>query len=143
MPHKLRKVRKMRGSRTHGWGQIGQHRRSGSRGGKGQAGMHKHKWSYTQRYEPDRFSKDKFKPPNQMKSNIINLKQLEEIAYKMQQAGKGKREKVSIDLKEMGYDKLLGSGKISVSISVKVPSCSEVAKKKIEESNGEVITEAA
>ena len=143
MPHKLRKVRKMRGSRTHGWGQIGQHRRSGSRGGKGHAGMHKHRWSYTQRYEPDHFSKDKFKPPNQTKSNIINLKQLEEIAYKMQQASKGKREKVSIDLKEMGYDKLLGSGKISVPISVKVPSCSEVAKKKIEESNGEVITEAA
>ena len=143
MPHKLRKVRKMRGSRTHGWGQIGQHRKSGSRGGKGHAGMHKHGWSYIQRYEPDHFSKDKFKPPNQTESNIINLKQLEEIAYKMQKTSKGKREKVTIDLKEMGYDKLLGSGKISVPVSVKVMSCSEVAKKKIEGSNGKVITEAA
>jgi len=143
MPHKLRKVRKMRGSRTHGWGQIGQHRKSGSRGGKGHAGMHKHRWTYVQRFEPDHFSKDKFKPPNQTQPNIINLKQLEEIAYKIQQAKKGKREKITIDLKEMGYDKLLGSGKITTPITVKVPSCSEDARKKIEESGGEVITEAA
>lgn len=26
MPHRLRKVRKQRGSRTHGWGRVGQHR---------------------------------------------------------------------------------------------------------------------
>jgi len=38
MPHKLRKTRKMRGSRTHGYGQVGQHRKSGSRGGVGKAG---------------------------------------------------------------------------------------------------------
>jgi large subunit ribosomal protein L15 len=141
MPHELRKVRKMRGSRTHGWGQIGQHRKSGSRGGKGHSGMHKHGWTYIQRYEPDHFSKDKFKPPNQKETNIINLKQLEEIAYKMQKTAKSKREKVAIDLKQMGYDKLLGSGKISVPVSVTVSSCSEVAKSKIEESKGEVITE--
>jgi large subunit ribosomal protein L15 len=140
MPHDLRKVRKMRGSRTHGYGQIGQHRKSGSRGGKGHAGMHKHGWSYIQRYEPDHFSKDKFKPPNQAQPNIINLKQLEEIAYKLLQARKGKRGKITIDLKEMGYDKLLGSGKITAPISVRILSCSEDARKKIEESGGEVIT---
>jgi large subunit ribosomal protein L15 len=143
MPHNLRKVRKMRGSRTHGYGQIGQHRRSGSRGGKGHAGMHKHRWTYVQRYEPDYFSKDKFKPPNQAQPSIINLKQLEEIAQKLQQARKSKRGKISIDLKEMGYDKLLGSGKITTAMSVKIPSCSEGAKKKIEDSGGEVITKAA
>ena len=140
MPHKLRQVRKMRGSRTHGWGQIGQHRKSGSRGGKGHEGLHKHGWTYVQRYEPDHFSKDKFKPPNQKQPKIINLKQLEEAAYKLQRTKKGKRGKITIDLKEMGYDKLLGSGKISTPIIVKVPSCSEEAKKKIEESGGEVIT---
>mgnify|MGYP001046547316 CR=1 FL=1 len=140
MPHKLRQVRKMRGSRTHGWGQIGQHRKSGSRGGKGHEGLHKHGWTYVQRYEPDHFSKDKFKPPNQKQPRIINLKQLEETAYKLRQTKKGKRGKITIDLKEMGYDKLLGSGKISTPIIVKVPSCSEEAKKKIEESGGEVIT---
>ena len=33
MPQKLRKTRKMRGSRTHGYGQIGQHRKGGGKGG--------------------------------------------------------------------------------------------------------------
>ena len=46
MPHKARKVRKQRGSRTHGWGQIGQHRSRGGRGGTGKAGLDKHKWTY-------------------------------------------------------------------------------------------------
>jgi large subunit ribosomal protein L15 len=133
----------MRGSRTHGWGQIGQHRKSGSRGGKGHAGMHKHGWTYVQRYDLGHFSKDKFKPPNQTQPNIINLKQLEEIAYRIKQTKKGKTEKIAIDLSEMGYDKLLGSGKVTLPMSIKVPSCSEDAKKKIEESGGEVITEAA
>ncbi|MEM2130408.1 MAG: uL15 family ribosomal protein [Candidatus Bathyarchaeia archaeon] len=143
MPHKLRQVRKMRGSRTHGWGQIGQHRKSGSRGGKGRPGLHKHGWTYVLRYEPDHFSKDKFKPPNQKQPRIINLKQLEEIIYRQTKTKKAKTGKITIDLKEIGYDKLLGSGKISVPITVKVPSCSEEAKKKIEEAGGEVITEAA
>ncbi len=139
MPHKIRQVRKMRGSRTHGWGQIGQHRKSGSRGGKGRPGMHKHGWSYVLRYEPNHFSKDKFKPPNQKQPKIINLKQLEEIIWK-QFVGKGKREKITIDLKKIGYDKLLGTGKVFVPMIIKVPSCSEEAKKKIEEAGGEVIT---
>ena len=38
MPTRLRKVRKQRGSRTHGYGQIGQHRHSGKQGGHGNAG---------------------------------------------------------------------------------------------------------
>ncbi|MGA2874798.1 MAG: 50S ribosomal protein L15, partial [Nitrososphaerales archaeon] len=53
MASRLRKVRRLRGSRTHGWGQIGQHRRTGSKGGSGMAGLHKHKWSYTVKYMPD------------------------------------------------------------------------------------------
>jgi hypothetical protein len=32
---KEKKSRKMRGSRTHGYGRVGQHRKAGSRGGRG------------------------------------------------------------------------------------------------------------
>ncbi|MEM3921728.1 MAG: 50S ribosomal protein L15, partial [Nitrososphaerota archaeon] len=52
-----RKSRKRRGSRTCGWGQIGQHRKSGSRGGHGHAGMHKHKWTWVLKHDPDYFGK--------------------------------------------------------------------------------------
>src|SRR5439155_23476524 len=63
MPTRLRKVRRLRGSRTHGYGQIGQHRHSGKQGGHGNAGLHKHKWSWMIKYEPDHFGRDDFVPP--------------------------------------------------------------------------------
>ena len=52
LPTRTRKSRKYRGSRTHGYGQIGQHRHSGSRGGHGNAGLHKHKWSWFGQVRP-------------------------------------------------------------------------------------------
>ncbi|MEM4427493.1 MAG: 50S ribosomal protein L15, partial [Zestosphaera sp.] len=42
----------MRGSRTHGYGRVGQHRKAGSRGGRGAAGLHKHKWTWVVKYHP-------------------------------------------------------------------------------------------
>ena len=59
MPHKLRKTRKMRGSRTHGWGKIGQHRGAGCRGHRN-VGRHKHLWSYVVAHEPNHFGKHGF-----------------------------------------------------------------------------------
>lgn len=73
MPHRKRKVRKKRGSRPHGYGRVGLHRGKGMRGGRGKAGLHKHKWSYTVIYAPDHFGKRGFKPPRRVEANIINL----------------------------------------------------------------------
>jgi len=38
MPHKLRKIRKKRGSRTHGFGRVGQHREEDKEEGTGKQG---------------------------------------------------------------------------------------------------------
>jgi len=135
MPHKLRKIRKKRGSRTQGYGRVGQHRKSGSKGRR-KAGRHKHGWSYVHRFEPDYFKKKRLKSlTDKSEIRIINLKELEEIA--LQKAKKGR--KVTLDLEKMGYDKLLGTGKISVPISVKIPAWSEAAQKKIEAAGGEIL----
>lgn len=64
MPTRLRKVRKQRGSRTHGYGQVGQHRHSGKQGGHGNAGLHKHKWSWLIINDPNHFGRDPFRPPS-------------------------------------------------------------------------------
>jgi len=140
MPHKLRKIRKKRGSRTCGYGRVGQHRKSGSKGER-RAGRHKHLWSWVLRYEPDYFGKVGFVSPKQkMMEDVrcINLKDLEEMALKA--AGKAKRgEKIFIDLEAMGYTKLLGEGKISLPVRVKVPSYTKTALRKIEEAGGEII----
>ena len=58
MATRLRKSRRHRGTRYCGWGQIGQHRQSGSRGGLGGGGKHKHFWIRTVIEEPDHFGHD-------------------------------------------------------------------------------------
>ncbi len=133
MPTRERKVRRMRGSRTHGYGQVGQHRHSGKRGGHGNAGLHKHKWTYTVKYAPDHFGRDNFRPPVQKKpSRWINVGMLDQIS--------GGRRK--LNLTEMGYEKLLGSGKVSFPYEITVESYTERAKEKIEKAGG-MILEAA
>lgn len=131
MPHRKRKTRKLRGSRTMGWGRVGQHRKSGSRGGYGRAGMHKHKWIYTLKYEPEHFGKRGFKSIYRPK-NTLNISQLAEIVDKY-----GNK----INLTSLGYDKLLAKGNIKVPVEVTVKEATKEAIKKVEASGGRVIIE--
>lgn len=141
MPHKLRKIRKKRGSRTQGYGRVGQHRKSGSKGMR-KAGRHKHLWSYVLRYEPEYFSKKGFVSPKSLKrkEKIINLGKLDQIAEKI--ALEEKEGKFLVDLKKLGYTKLLGAGKVTKSLIVKVASCSSSAAEKIKEAGGELVIES-
>lgn len=142
MPHKLRKIRKQRGSRTHGWGRVGQHRAGGSRGGHGKAGFHKHKWSYVIKYEPDYFGKKGFTSPKSVrqKVNVINVGVLDEMAEKL--STRKERDKFFIDLESLGYTKLLGTGNVTKPLIVKVPSCSSSATEKIKEAGGQILIES-
>ena len=138
MPHKLRKIRKTRGSRTQGFGRIGQHRDSGSKGHR-KVGRHKHLWSYVATHEPDYFGKHGFTSPQSLRrrENTMNLKKLEEITQTIQQ------EKPHINLTALGYTKLLGTGKITRSLIVQVSACSKSAAEKIKKAGGEVINSQA
>jgi large subunit ribosomal protein L15 len=144
LPHKKRKVRKQRGSRTHGYGQIGQHRSGGGRGGHGKAGFDKHKWTYVLKYDPTYWEKTGFVPGRPSgKANIINVGELDDLVGKLESEKKlEKREKkIFLDLEDLGYDKLLGMGKISKPVLVKVASYSEAASKKLEEAGGQILKE--
>jgi len=134
MPHKLRKIRKFRGSRTVGYGRIGQHRDSGSKGHR-KVGRHKHLWSYVVTKEPDYFGKNGFTSPQSLHrhENTINLKKVEEIA----QTSQG--EKPQIDLTALGYTKLLGTGKVTKPLTVQVSSYSKSAAEKIKKAGGEIL----
>jgi large subunit ribosomal protein L15 len=140
MPQKLRKIRKKRGSRTHGYGRVGQHRCHGSKGYR-KAGRHKAGWSYVLRYEPDYFGKKGFTSPKSLKQkeNIINVKKLEEIAEQF--STEKKEDKIVIDLESLGYTKLLGTGKVTKPLVVKVTSCSKSAAEKIKEAGGQILAE--
>ena len=143
MPHKLRRVRKKRGSRTHGYGQIGQHRK-GSKGGR-KAGRHKHGWTYVIKHEPEYFGKKGFTSLKERsrKINIINVGELDELVDKLaaEERLERKGKKIFLDLEKLGYNKLLGMGKITKPVLVKVAFHSEAAVKKIEEAAGQILEE--
>lgn len=138
MPHKLRKIRKKRGSRTQGYGRVGQHRMSGSRGMR-KAGRHKQGWSYVIKYEPDYFGKRGNTSPNSLKRkvNVINAGALDELAEKL--STEKKKDKFFIDLRSLGYTKLLGTGKVTKPLIVKVASYSKSAAEKIKKAGGQIL----
>jgi large subunit ribosomal protein L15 len=138
MPHKLRKIRKTRGSRTQGYGRIGQHRCSGSRPYR-KAGRHKQLWSYVTTYEPDYFGKHGFTSPQSLhrNTNVINLAKLEALSTQLPAEKEGQP---TIDLTSLGYAKLLGTGKLTRPLTVKVQSCSKTAAEKIKQAGGKILT---
>jgi large subunit ribosomal protein L15 len=123
------KTKKFRRSRTHGKGKKAG-RGAGLRGGRGNAGLCKHKFMYMMKYMPDHYGSHGFKRPQCViiKDRVINVGQLEERFP-------GKH---SIDLENEGYDKLLGAGNLNLKLKIKVNNASEKAINKIKEKGGEI-----
>jgi large subunit ribosomal protein L15 len=89
--------------------------------------------------EPDHFGHDPFNSFNRnLVERWINVRDLEAVFAKH---GKEENGKVVLDLTSLGYDKLLGGGKVTGAFAVKIEKISESAKAKIESAGGEVITE--
>ena len=130
------------GSRTRGRGHK-KGRGAGLRGGRGNAGCHK-----TKRIMYERVGRvwgaHGFKRPQTvvMANNAINLKVIEESAAEwVDQGNASKKGKiVSIDLKKMGYDKLLGTGVPSQAYKITISAASAKAVEKVEAAGGEIIS---
>ncbi|MGD0160303.1 MAG: uL15 family ribosomal protein [Candidatus Bathyarchaeia archaeon] len=139
MPHRLRKIRKNRGSRTHGWGRVGQHRRTGSKGRRN-AGRHKALWSYVIKYDPDYYSKVGFTSPKSLRKGvkIINVGTLNGITAISTEK---QEDKTIVDLAALGYTKLLGTGKVTKPLVIRVASCSKSAAEKVKSAGGQVLIE--
>ena len=130
------------GSRTRGRGHK-KGRGAGLRGGRGNAGCHK-----TKRIMYERVGRvwgaHGFKRPQTvvMANNAINLKVIEESAAEWVNQGNAskKGKTVSIDLKKMGYDKLLGTGVPSQAYKITISAASAKAVEKVEAAGGDVIS---
>lgn len=138
MATRLRKSRRQRGTRFCGWGQIGQHRASGSRGGVGGAGKHKHFFMRTLKEEPDHFGHEQFHALR--KSDVSRWVNLRDLNKLLRYSKSGEDGKTVLDLGELGYEKLLGSGRVEAVFTIKVKQASKSAKDKITEAGGEVLT---
>jgi len=135
---------KFRGSRTHGRGKKAG-RGAGLRGGRGNAGGHKHKWISIVKYCPDYFGRHGFKRPQSVVSGKVtmNLSDVEQSLATLSKDGFAvqKDGKWTVDLTKMGVDKLLGSGRIKTAISVKVAEASATAQVKLKKAGGTLIKE--
>ncbi len=143
IPRAHKRSRKLRGrTRTMGWGRIGQHRKTGKKGGRGAAGLGKHKKSWMLKHAPDWLGKRGFRnPTSRGEPAAIGLEQLEVIVRDLASKGQVKAEGDTyvVDLGQLGYEKLLGSGKISIKVKVTVLRATRKAMDKVKEAGGEVI----
>ncbi len=129
-----KKVRKMRGSHTHGWGAKKKHRGKGSKAGAGRSNWLFSKKSLTYSYQKERLGKRGFVVPGTKKEiRAINLEQLDTLA--------AERNVKEIDVSSLGFEKVLGSGKIMRPLKLKAKMVSKGAKEKILQAGGSVVTE--
>jgi large subunit ribosomal protein L15 len=141
---KRRKTRKYRGSRVHGFGRVGQHRKAGMRGGKGWAGKKKHLKSGLTEAERATIGTFGFKRPTKLRKpdKSINISKLEELIETLPEDTEGVQfsdQSVEIDVTLLGYNKILGGGKITRIMNVKAYSFSEKAIEKIEAVGGKIV----
>jgi large subunit ribosomal protein L15 len=142
-----KKSRKYRGYRTHGWGRVGQHRKSGSSGGRGRSGLHKHKWTFVMKYAEDSsgypfFGKHGFKQPNAIVAARvgINVGELDMMLDELVSRGLAQvvDGKYVVDLLKLGFNKLLGGGRVTKPIIVRAVWVTRKAEEKIRAAGGSV-----
>ncbi|MHA2273144.1 MAG: uL15m family ribosomal protein [Candidatus Hodarchaeales archaeon] len=137
-----RKVRKMRGSRVMGYGRVsGGHRKSGQRGGKGKAGKRDHHWILT--IFADEIKKTGFtKHPGKKAIRPINVGQLDRVVpalLEQELVTKDDKDRIKVNLRELGFQKLLGSGQVQTPMIIDVDVATGKAVEKIEAAGGEVL----
>jgi large subunit ribosomal protein L15 len=137
------RTKKLRGSRTHGRGK--KHGRGhGDRGGRGNAGLHKHKFKWMIKYDPDHFGAYGFvrHAATRKAKLFVNVGDLEDRLpeFSLKGAVHRKDEGYKVDLTMIGIDKLLGAGRANLPLEVIVAEATESAKVKVEAAGGKVIT---
>ncbi len=170
-----KKVKRFRGSRTCGKGRENRHRGGGNRGGRGNAGMRKHKYIRTVKLAKKglyQIGKSGFTRPknltayylmekdlkerlfelkavgaideylyNYLKSRPeLNVGDLDEIAEKLVENGLAEKgeDGYRINLSDLGYYKLLGSGNVKKKLFVSVGYATQKAIEKIENAGGKI-----
>jgi large subunit ribosomal protein L15 len=130
----------MRGSKHNGHGAKCKARGGGSRGGRGMTGGLAHKRFKFMKEFPDHFGKCGFNSLRMkgIKKGIraITLRDLDAVIRKEKITGQ-------IDVSKLGYDKVIGSGALSCSITVKADYFSAGAEEKIAAAGGRAVKTAA
>lgn len=134
MPRRYKKKKlKYLGKRTHGGGDVKNRRGAGNRGGKGRAGIWKHRFSSITaagiKLRKHGFSREKIKQD----VKTINVGEIERYAI----AGELKKENNMYIFDFAG--KILGAGTLSLPILVRAKRFSKKAEKKLADAGGKAV----
>lgn len=125
-----RQKSKFLGRRHFGRGNVKNRRGSGNKGGRGNAGLHKHKFTWVTRYEPDYFGKHGFNRPNKKTVSIINLYEIENRVKHGTLEKKGTMYHFEFD------GKILGTGVLSSPVTIKARAWSKGVEEKVKQAGG-------
>ena len=142
MERRKKKSRKIRG-RSTGRGEGDRTRGAGNRGGRGKAGLGKRakhrKTMGTGDYGKHGFSSVKQRAG--LHPRVINANQIDKMSNNLIskklaiKSDKG----IEINLEKLGYDKILGKGKVINKLIITTRYFSKSAKEKIEKAGGQII----
>ncbi len=137
---------RQRGNTTHGWGSMKKRRGAGNRGGRGMAGSGKRadqkKISILKQYGHSYFGNRGFFKHNKNVIKAVNVSKIEEklpFLLEKKLAKEDSKGGIILNLKDWGFNKLIGSGKVTKKFIITVDSASERAVEKIKKVGGEVI----
>ena len=141
--NKRKKNTRQRGHKTHGWGAKKKHRGKGHQGGAGMAGTGKRADTKKPSYWKERyFGKLGFvsKTPK-VKINPVNISFIEQHIDKFLSNNSIKKEDefYSVELEKLGFNKLLGDGRVFMKFKIKTPYASKIVVEKVKEAGDKVI----
>jgi large subunit ribosomal protein L15 len=106
-------------------------------GGRGKSGWCKHKWTHVVKFESSRIGKLGYRcPTGRGRLTVVNVGDLEGLS---ERCGASDKSTVTLDLSKLGYQKLLGEGKVGKALQVIVGEWSKTAEKKVQESGGKIL----
>lgn len=140
MRFKAKKNVRQRGSKTHGCGSMKKRRGAGNRGGRGRSGSGKRGDQKKPCYWKDKQAKG-FTSKSRNHDAQINIKDIEnKLGCWLKQGRISKKGEIyEIDMKTLGYTKVLAAGKAASKMHIFVDSCSERAVVKIRAAGGKIV----
>jgi len=123
------------GHRTHGRGNVKNRRGSGNRGGRGMAGIDKHKWSWAMKNAPNYFGKFGFTRPAEVQKEVkvAHLYDVNQMALLKKLEQKDGKYHFDFD------GKILATGKVTMPLSIRASAWSRNVEEKLKAAGG-VIT---
>jgi large subunit ribosomal protein L15 len=131
--------RKFRGRRTY-HGSHKKWRGGGSRGGRGRAGLHKHKWTYMVKYDKEHFGRFVNKR-YQKRIAFVNVDYLSKKAetFLKEKIAQKEGDAIKINVGKLGFGKVLGAGKVTLPLIVEAKAFSKSAEEKLAKAGGKAV----